>query len=164
VKLAIILVIIVIVIIVCWWILGVYNVRYPGPSRPDADFERLIDEFESYPKELWYRDDKRTFDQWLSCRPYRFIVYESDGEVVYDSCDNTSWKYHKYYRKSNACDNAEQLTRSVEYIRAAALTQGVALRKLKNGKLANVAELVKDGDYYRIVIISEYESGAIYED
>ena len=152
----------VIVIVLCWWILGVYNATYPGPSVPDSDFSRLIEEFESYPKELWLRGSECEYNKWLLCRPYRFIVFESNGEVIYDSSEQDKWQY-----KFPVLEKAKKLPISVEYIRAAALTQGVALRKACAvnserrsrkvcGDIANIAELVKDGDFYRIVHISEY--------
>lgn len=148
--LAFIIVIMVIVIIVAWWILGVYNAQYPGPSVPDSDFSRLIGEYQSYPKELWFGETCQ-LDQWLLCRPYRFIIYESNGDIIYDSAEQRKWKW-----RFPILEDAEGLKNSVEYIRAAALTQGVVLRNTCPGQTANVAELAKDGDFYRIVHISEY--------
>src|SRR5690606_21045567 len=124
---AIMIVIIVIVIIFLWWYYGVYSARYPAPSKPDADVSRLIGEFESYPKWLWFRNNPCKFDQWLKCRPYRFVVFESNGEVVYDS------------RQLKHQEPAEQLTRSVEYIRAASLTQGVVVRDYGSSNTVNLA-------------------------
>lgn len=149
--LAIIIVIVVIILILAFWILGVYNAQFPGPSVPDSDFSRLIGEYRSYPKELWFRDNPCVFNKWLLCRPYRFIIYDSNSDIIYDSADHKEWKY-----RPPVVENAEKLKNSVEYIRAASLTQGVVLRDTCPGQTANVAELAKDGDYYRIVHISEY--------
>lgn len=147
-------VIIVIFIILCllaWWTLGVYNVEYPGPNRPDADFRQMIDEFNSFPKELWFRNNSCLFDDYLSCKTSRYIVYESDGTVVYDSVNNREWA--GWERNREGYTSAEQLTSSVEYIRACSLTQGVVAR---GNKLNCLAEMVKFGDFYRIVHVTQY--------
>ena len=168
------IIVFVIVCLIVWWAIGVYNVEYPGPARPDADFRGIIDEFNSFPKELWFRNNPCVFDEWLTCRYSRYIVYLSSGVVVYDSINNPKWKewahktkeYKERHRnglsrnsENDDCEcnkiyyeSARQLTTSVEYNRAAVLTQGVIAR----GKLNNICELVKQGDFVRIVHVSQY--------
>lgn len=224
---ALIVVIILIIIVFIWWYYGVYSAKYPAPSRPESDVNRLLSVYESFPKWLWFRNNSCEFDQWLTCQPYRFVVFESNGRVVYDStgfsdyegkrtlgcaesnsvhpsdckerkgeryavgdsvsgsercAESNSTGFSDYNDRMNArctisdndsiierCDiskdsryvppyvePAHQLVNSVEYARAAVLTQGVVIRDVGVSKTVNIAELVKQGDRYRIVHMSEY--------
>lgn len=159
------IIIFVIIVIISWWLLGVYNVRYPGPDRPDGDFTLIIDEYQSLPKELWFRNKKCIYNEYLGCLTSRYIVFESNGDVIYDSVMNPSWegwvkhreichdnRRHKRKLTERCYESAESIVRSVEYIRAASLTQGIVVR----GNLNNLCEMVKQGDRYRLVHVSQY--------
>lgn len=144
---AVIVIIILIIIVFIWWYYGVYSAKYPAPNKPESDVRRLIGEYESYPKWLWFQNNPCKFDEWLTCRQYRIVVFESNGEVIYDNAKYVNFPYTEPTR---------QLVNSVEYARASTLTQGVVIRDLGLSKTVNLAELAKYGDRYRIVHISEY--------
>lgn len=152
---AVIIIAVVIIIVIIWWYLGVYAANYPAPSKPSADYNLLLSEFYSIPKSLWLQNSTCVFNEWLLCRPYRYIVYESDGRIIYDNADQPGWKFEPPIVQS-----AKQIRYSVEYNRAWATTEGGATRIIDGHKIANVAEMVKDGNYYRLVHLSQY----IYRD
>jgi len=149
-HIAIVVVILVLIIVLAWWILGVYNTRYPGPSIPDANIQPLINAYDEFATEFWFRENSCIFDKYLTCREQRFVVFESNGDVVYDSAQNEDWKCFP------EIEDSDKLWNSVESDRAKTLTQGVVRR----GRTNNLAELAKLGDRYRVVHISEY----IYND
>ena len=159
-HLAYALVIVALVAVALLWALTWYSVSYPSPSTPDADFSNLISDYQSYPPSLWFRDNELLHDKWLLCETRRVIIFESNGRVVYDNSANSAWQ-----GKCNfpCIESAEGLTRSVEYIRACALTQGIVIRSVKcsgaSGAINNICELAKKGDRYRVVHFSEYVPG-----
>lgn len=141
-----IVVALVIIIVIGWWVLSGYTFVQPSPARPDANFDRLINKFNSYPTELWFRNNSCVFDKKLKCSDFRFVVLESDGSVVYDSQPRPCGR--DYLR-------AKDIPRTVEYQRASVTLLGVVLR----GRTANLCEGVKIGSRYRLVHVSEYLFG-----
>lgn len=134
-------VVIAVVLIVLYWILSNLAVMQPPPPRPDADLQRLLYDFQSYPTELWFRNNTCIFRKYLQCKIYRYIIYESNGRVVYDS---------KPDYPSN--ESAKELRNSVEYIQTMTVTQAGVIR----GNTNNAAFLAKIGNRFRVVHISEY--------
>jgi hypothetical protein len=130
-----------VILIVLYWILSVTMAAQPPPPVPDADTARLVDDFNSYPTELWFRDDTCIFEQYLDCKIYRYIIYDSNGAVVYDSKPDYPSR-----------ESPREIRNSYEYIRAIGFFQGAAIR----GHTVNTAFLAKIGNRYRIVHISEF--------
>lgn len=131
----------IVVLIVLYWILSTTMAAQPPPPIPDADTARLVDDFNSYPVELWFRNDPCIFEKYLDCKIYRYIIYESNGRVIHDS--KRSYPSH---------ESAKELRNSYEYIRSINFFQGAAIR----GNTVNICSLAKIGNRYRIVHISEY--------
>lgn len=140
------IVIFVIALIIGMWVMGAYNFIQPTPQRPDANFQKLIDAFDSKPSELWFRNKECIFEKELKGSCFRYVILESDGRVVYDSQPNA--KSVRDYFHLRAYD----IPRTVEYQRASVTLQGVALR----GQVANLCNAVKEGSRYRMVHISSY--------
>ena len=130
-----------IVLIVLYWILANTAVQQPPPPRATADLQRLLYDYQSYPTETWFRNNPCFFEKYLNCKIYRYIIYESNGEVVYDS--------NPEYRSG---ESAKQLRNSVEYIEAITTTQAGAVR----GSTNNAAFLAQIDNRFRVVHISEY--------
>jgi hypothetical protein len=134
-------VIAVIIFIVLYWILSKFAVQQPPPPIPDADTGRLVDDYNSYDTELWFRNDQCIFDQYLSCKIYRYIIYESNGRVVYDSKPNYPSR-----------ESPKELRNSYEYIRSIGFFQAASIRR----QTVNACFLAKIGNRQRIVHISEF--------
>lgn len=124
-----------------WWALSSVTSLQPAPIIPDADFRPLIDQFRLFPKELWFQEREEEFASYLDCYEYRYIVYESNGDVLFDS-------------KPRWPESPESLRHSFEYIRCMTTEQAAAIRGICHPTL-NLCELVKKGDRYRIVHVSE---------
>jgi hypothetical protein len=131
----------VVVFLVLYWILSNLAVIQPPPPVTDAELRRLVDDFNSYPTELWFRNSPCVFEKYLACKTFRYIIYESNGRVVYDSDP----KYPSH-------ESAKEIRNSYEYNKAIAVFIGGVLR----GNVQNVAILAKEANRYRIVHISEY--------
>ena len=162
---AILVILIILIVIIAWWSLGVAAVVYPSPSRPDANFQALIDDFMSYPKELWFRNNKEVFDRELGCSNYRYVVLESDGDIVYVSepyrkgdRDNDRKNAHRsddsHYDShyDNRYTDPRIIPRTVEYQRATSSLQGEVLRD----NTLNLCVAVKEGSVWRLVHVSQY--------
>lgn len=136
------IIIFIIVLIIGWWVIGVYNITNPLPIRPDGNFQQLINDYDSFPKELWYRNNKCVFDEYLKCSHRRYVILESNGDVIYDSkpCDPL------YPQR------AESIPRSVEYQRATSNLIGSSIRHNTNFLCVAAVE----GNRWRIIHISEY--------
>ena len=131
--------------VVIYWILSNLALQQPAPPVLDGDFSRLVDEFRSYPTEVWFRNCKAFFEQQLDCTSaYRYVIFESDGKVVYDS--------DPYYPSH---EKAKALPLSYEYMRAVSFQQGASIR----GQTNNAAFSAIRGNRQRIVHISEYIYG-----
>lgn len=133
-----------IVFAVLWWIFLSINPLQPRATIPDIDVQPMIDDFNTIPEELWFRNCPGIFDKYLQCDnsiKYRYIVYESNGTYVYDS---------KPVPKGSP-ESPENLTRSVEYLQGITTYVSAVVR----GDLWNVVILVKKGDRYRLVHISQ---------
>lgn len=136
-----------VILIVLYWWLSNTAVNQPQPPVPDSDYLPMIADIQKYPESLWFRDDPETFEEWLKCSEYRYIVYKSNGAVVFDT-------------KSLGCnpgtrDSASRLRHSFEYIRTQALNQGEATRREGCITVLNMARLMKSGNYYRTVHVSQ---------
>ena len=145
-ALIVIIAALVLLLVIAMYAYSVYSVNYPGPDRPDGDFQRLINIYNSFDKSFWFRNNPCVFNQYLSCVAERFIIYTSGGNIVYDSVDTNNWK------RPPKVESAKAIRNSFEYIRAMTTTQAVALRD----NTLNLAELAKNGDEYRLVHISNY--------
>lgn len=128
--------------VVIYWILSNLALKQQPAPVLDGDFSRIVDEFRSYPNEVWFRNAPCFFEKHLDCTgPYRYVIFESDGKVVYDS--------DPHYPSR---EKAKRLPISYEYMRAVGYLEGAAIR----GSTNNAAFLAEKGNRYRIVHISEY--------
>lgn len=139
-------IVLVIVIVIGWWVVGAYSFVQPFPSRPDANYTELVDSFESYPTELWFRNKSCIFEEYLCDSPFRYVVLESDGRVVWESTTSTPFGVDPFI-------NSEQIPLSVEYQKASVTLEGA----VKRGKTTNLCRAVKEGTMYRMVHISSYQ-------
>lgn len=131
--------------VVIYWILSNIALQQPDPPILDGDFSRLVDEFRSYPTEVWFHNNSCFFEQQLDCTSaYRYVIFESNGKVVYDSDPN----YPSH-------EKAKTLPISYEYTRAVVTQQGASIRGATN----NAAFAAIRGNRQRIVHISEYIYG-----
>jgi len=130
-----------VILIVLYMILSKWALVQPPPPIPDADTARLVDDFESYPVEVWFRNDICFFRKHLDCKIYRYIIYESNGRVVHDSKPNYP-----------SDESPRELRNSYEYIRSIGFFQAAAIRR----NTVNSCFVAKIGYRYRIVHISEY--------
>lgn len=128
--------------VVVYWILSNLALQQPAPPVLDADFSRIVDEFRSYPTEVWFHNAPCFFEKQLDCEsPYRYVVFESNGKLVYDS--DPSYPSH---------ERPKTLPISYEYMRAVSFQQGASIR----GQTNNAAFTAIRGNRQRIVHISEY--------
>lgn len=140
-----IVVVFVIVLIVGWWVLGAYTLIQPVPQRADTNFDSMIDEFLTYPSELWFRNNPCVFKKNLKGTCRRYVVLESDGKVVYDS-QPVNPRGRGYWLK------AYKIPGTVEYQKAAVTLTGYITRN----NTANMCRAVANGSRYRMVHVSEY--------
>lgn len=140
------IIVFIIVLIIGFYCLGVYNITTVLPVRPDGNFQQMLNDYNSFPEELWFRNNKCIFDKYLKCSNRRYVILESDGSVVYDNKINDPLYPQK----------AESIPRSVEYQRGTSNFIGATIRH--NTNFLCVAS--KEGDVYRMVHISEYQFGA----
>lgn len=129
-----------VVLVVLYFILSNLFIFSPLPTTPDVDINRLVENYQSFPTEVWFRNNPCFFEKHL-CGSYRYIIYESNGRVVYDSNPN--------YRSR---ESAKEIRNSYEYINCISFLKAGALRN----STANACFLAKIGNRYRIVHISEY--------
>lgn len=135
-------VILAIVFLVLWWVFTSVNALQPSREIPDEDPRPMLKEFDSFPEELWFRNNKCIFERYIPCNTqFRYIVYESNGVPVYDSQP----------QPYGSPESAVQLVMSKEYLTASITEVASTVR----GNLWNIAILVKRGDRYRIVHISQ---------
>jgi hypothetical protein len=133
-------VVVFIVLIVLYWVLSRTYIFSPLPTTPDVDLNRLVDTYESFPTEVWFRNSPCFFEKYL-CGSYRYIIYESNGRVVYDSRPDYP-----------SGESAKEIRNSYEYINCISFLQAGVLRN----RTANACFLAKIGNRYRIVHLSEY--------
>ena len=113
----------------------------PLPSRVDGNFQQMLNEYNSIPEELWFRNNPCIFDKYLKCLESRYVVFESNGDIIYDSRPDD-----KLYPQ-----RAELIPRSVEYQRATSNFIGGVIR----GNTNYLCTIAKEGDFYRVVWIAK---------
>lgn len=128
------IIIILVIVMMVWWWYGVY-IASNDFATTDANFQPLINDFNTYPYVLWFSDSRLVLDKNLAKNPYRYRIFTSDGKLFYD----------------NRCDEpSENLTRSFEYILAASIGMGEILRD----GILNLGIKVTFGSVERVVHIS----------
>src|SRR6056297_880870 len=83
---AVFVAILVILVVVVWWFMAVYQAIVPPPDQAQEDFNQMLVDFEAVPSQLWFFDRRCQFANLPDI--YRYIIYESDGRIVYDSNPN----------------------------------------------------------------------------
>ena len=130
------IVVVIVIVVAIWWYWGqILHQPTNNDTLFTADFQPLIDDFESYSADLWFLGT-RELDWQLKCSKFRYRILTSDGKQVYDN-------------KSNLPH--EDLSRSLEYIQAGT-----------NGSSKLVFELTRyyavrvgiAGPVYRVVVVS----------
>jgi len=130
------IVVVIIIVVAVWWYWG--QILHQPKDNNDlftADFQPLIDDFESHSETLWFLTP-RELDWELKCSKFRYRILESNGRQVYDNHPRLP---------------SEDLSRSLEYIQA-----GV------NGTSRLVFDLTRyyavrvgiSGPIYRVVVVS----------
>jgi hypothetical protein len=130
----ILLLVILVILIAAWWWYGVYTARHTTTTET-VNFQPLLNDFNSYPYELWFIDNKYILDEALLKNPFRYRILLSNGEIFYDNRPNKP---------------SPKLYPTIEYVLAASLGMGEILRD----NYLNLAVRVTFGSIQRIVHIS----------
>lgn len=123
-----------IILIALWWWYGVYVARNTTTTTT-VSFQPLLNDFNSYPYELWFSDSEYVLNQSLCKNPFRYRILLSNGQIFYDNRPN---------------EPSPKLYPTIEYILAASLGMGEILRD----NYLNLAVKVTFGSVERIVHIS----------
>lgn len=130
----ILLLVVLVILIAAWWWYGVYTARHTSTTET-VSFQPLLNDFNSYPYELWFSDSKYILDEALGKNPFRYRILLSNGEIFYDNRPNKP---------------SPKLYPTIEYVLAASLGMGEILRD----NYLNLAIKVTFGSIQRIVHIS----------
>lgn len=127
------IIVVIVAFVTIWWFYGVLTKR-PASTPISANFEPLINDFNSYPTRLWFSsNDELQFV--LGNNPYRYRVMDSNGMILYDNKPTLP---------------QPELFSTVEYVQGSALGQGAVIRDLYR----NVAMRAVLASAVRIVHIS----------
>lgn len=130
----ILLIVIFVVLIALWWWYGVYSAKH-ATTTETVNFQPLLTDFNSYPYELWFSDNKCVLNNALAKNPYRYRILLSNGEIFYDNRPDRP---------------SPKLYPTIEYVLAASRGMGEILRD----NYLNLAVKVTIGSVERIVHIS----------
>lgn len=130
----VVIILVIVVLVAVWWFRGIAIQQPTTPTPAGADFQPLIDDFESYPTSTWFGTEAE-LQHALSCSKYRYRIMLSDGSIFYDNRPKLP---------------SEELFSTVEYVQAAAIGQGAVVRDFSR----NLAERVSTKSIVRIVHVS----------
>jgi hypothetical protein len=121
-----VLIAVVILMVAIWWFWGIAK-QQPTPASSNtqvgADFQPLVDSFNSYPEATWFGTPEE-LECTLYSSPYRYRILLSSGRLYYDSRDGDC----KGCGYSPGGKNEAPLSSSVEYAQASAVGDSALVR------------------------------------